>query len=457
MLRASAFGARLFRTSIFRLTLIYAGLFGASVALLFAVINYSTAGFMARELDRSIADEASALQDEARMGGSNRLAALIAERQSAAPWSGMAYLLQDAVGERLAGKLKPLPAPVIGWFDLPAEGDVQPHRIHALGTRQASGNYLVVGQDAGQLDQVQALILDAFLSSAGVTFVLAIGSGLLFSASLLRRVAAVARTSQAIMAGDLSRRMPDRRVGDEFDQLAEVLNGMLARIETLMAGLKQVTNDVAHDLRTPLSRLRQRLEAVQRETPSIAEYEALVERSIGEIDAMLETFAAMLRIAEIEAASRTTGFRAVDLAELLSTVVEVYEPMAAEREQQVAAKIGALSAVPGDRELLTQLVANLVQNAIVHTPPGSRIDVMAEAVPGAVEVVVADSGPGIPEAERDKVFRRFYRLEASRTRPGSGLGLSLVSAIAALHRIELTLGDNHPGLRVMLRIPAEPP
>jgi signal transduction histidine kinase len=229
---------------------------------------------------------------------------------------------------------------------------------------------------------------------------------------------------------------------------------MVARIETLMDGLRQVSNDIAHDLRTPLSRLRQRLDAAGRAQPSLGDYEALVAQSIGDVDAILETFAAMLRIAEVEAASRTQGFAAVDLSELLNTVVEVYEPLASERAQTLTGRIAPGLVVRGDRELLTQLVANLVQNALKHTPPGTRVTVDAATAAGAVEVVVTDTGTGIPEGERDKVFRRFYRLEASRGTAGSGLGLSLAAAIAGLHGATLALSDNAPGLRVTLGFPA---
>jgi signal transduction histidine kinase len=448
--------ARLLRTSSFRLTLVYAGVFAAAALVLFSVVYAATAGYMARELDRTIAAEVSLLQEAAKLGGVRRLATIIGERQAATPLSGTVYLLQDQAGERLAGTLRPR-RPAYGWFDLQgrsrsAEGD-PPHRIRARGVRLDDGGYLVVGQDANQLDEVQGLIVRAFGWSAAAMLLLALGGGMLASAAVLRRVGTIARASQAIAQGDLGKRIASRGVGDEFDQLAEALNAMVARIAGLMEGLQQVSNDIAHDLRTPLSRLRQRLEAARRAEPGLAGYEALVERAIADVDAILETFAAILRIAEIEAAPRTTGFAEIDLSELLSTVVEVYEPAAAERGQTLDFRIAPELAVRGDRELLTQLVANLVQNAIAHTPPGTRITVAGAVVDGAVEATVADTGPGIPAEERGKVLRRFYRLEASRGTPGSGLGLSLAAAIAALHGATLTLADNAPGLRVVLRFP----
>jgi signal transduction histidine kinase len=443
-------GPRLLRTSAFRLTLISVALFSSAAVVLLAIINLTTAGFMARQLDRDISEEVAALQDVARLGGANALAVAIAEREAARPRTGSYYLLQDRDGERLAGDLR-VSRPAESWFDI--DGGARPHRIRARGIRLGDGDFLVVGQDADQLDRVKGLIVEAFLWSAAVTVALAMAGGMLFSASLLRRIAVVTRTSQAIMAGDLSQRIPVLDGGDEFDQLARVLNAMLARIEDLMAGLRQVTNDVAHDLRTPLSRLRQRLEAVQRGGPGVEAYERLIDRSVQELDAILETFAAMLRIAEIEAASRAIAFAPLDLSALLGTVAEVYEPLAAEKGQALECRIAPRLAVQGDRSMLTQMMANLVQNALSHTPPGTRIAVEAAAIAGGVEVTVADTGPGIPATERDKVFRRFYRLESSRTTPGSGLGLSLAAAIAGLHRIGIVLEDNRPGLRVVLRFP----
>jgi signal transduction histidine kinase len=324
--------------------------------------------------------------------------------------------------------------------------------VRALGL---SGSGLAVGQDASQLDEVQALVSSAFGWSLAATLVMAILSGMVMSGSILRRIRSVTRTTNAIMQGDLSQRLQHRGVSDEFDQLAEAVNAMLVRIEVLVNGLKQVSNDIAHDLRTPLSRLRQRFEMARSAKGTLCAYEALIDRSIVEMDAILEAFSAMLRIADIEATTRRSGFAPVDLSELLRTMVEVYEPSAAERSQRVESEISPNVMVRGDRELLNQLFANLVENAIKHTPTGSRVSVEARRIAGVVEVAIADTGPGIPEAERKNVFRRFYRLESSRSTPGSGLGLSLVAAVAALHGADIALTDNHPGLRVLLSLPAD--
>jgi signal transduction histidine kinase len=449
--------ANLLRTSSFRLTLLYAGLFAVSVLVLFAIVHVATADYMARQLDRVVNAELAFLEEADRIGGNDRLIAVIEQRQLGTPRTGTVYLPQDADGGRLAGNLSPRRA-TAGWLDFPgrsreAEGE-EPHRIRAQGVMLEDGRYLFVGQDANQLDELRALVLQAFGLGAAVTLVLALAGGLVMSARILRRVTAVAGTSQAIMQGDLSQRVPTRGVGDEFDHLAEALNAMLARIQRLMDELKQVSHDIAHDLRTPLSRLRQRLEGAERSNLALEDYRELVDRSIRDIDAILATFASLLRIAEIEAGARRSGFAEVDLGALLRTVIEVYEPAAADRGQSIEQHIASGLVVRGDRDLLAQLFANLLQNAIVHTPHGSRITVDAAAAARSIVVAVADNGPGIPESERAKVFQRFYRMDSSRTTAGSGLGLSLVAAIARLHGIAVALEDNRPGLRVGLRFPA---
>jgi signal transduction histidine kinase len=449
---------RLIKTSSFRLTLLYAGLFGLSVLILFAVIYLSTAGYMARQLDDAVTSDLVELQNEADGGELPALTAVVAQWARRAP-AGVYYLLEDSDGRVLAGNLAML-RPVLGVFEHPKgpdkEGTEETHPLRGRGLRVGRGGTLIAARDSFQLEEMQELIARAFLWSLLTTLVLAVLGGAAMSAGLLRRVEAIGRTSREIVGGNLAQRIPVRGVDDEFDHLALSLNAMLDRIQTLMEGLKQVSNDIAHDLRTPLSRLRQRLEVARLKARTAEELRAALDGSIDHVDAILETFGALLRIAQIESGTRKAGFVRVDLSELLSAMVEIYQPVAEEKGQSIAGAIAPGLAVRGDRELLTQMFANLVENAIRHSPEGAEIAISAARRDGAIEMIVCDTGPGIPEALRSKVFRRFFRLEESRTTAGSGLGLSLVAAVATLHDIEIALGDNHPGLRVLLRFGRAP-
>jgi signal transduction histidine kinase len=444
---------RLLKTSSFRLTVLYAGLFGLSVLMLFAVIYSSTAGYMARQLDEAVTGDLVELQNEADGGGLPRLTAVVSQWASRSP-AGVYYLLEDTEGHVLASNMAALP-PVPGVFERPKGpafgGAEEMHPVRGRGVRVGNGGTLFVARDSFQLEEMQELIARAFLWSLMMTLILAICGGAVMSAGLLRRVEAVSRTSRAIIDGNLAQRIPVRGVDDEFDHLALSLNAMLDRIQALMEGLKQVSNDIAHDLRTPLSRLRQRLEVARLKAQTVEELRNALDGSIAHVDAILETFGALLRIAQIESGTRKAGFARVDLSELLSAMVEIYAPVAEAKGQSINGAITPGLAVRGDRDLLTQMFANLVENAIRHSPPGAAIAVSASPQVDMIEAVVCDTGPGIPEQSRSKVFLRFYRVDESRTTAGSGLGLSLVAAVATLHDIEITLGDNHPGLRVTLR------
>jgi signal transduction histidine kinase len=447
--------ANLLHTTSFRLTLFYAGLFAASVLVLFGVIYGMTAVYLGSQLDSIVDTELATLEDRFRDAGSVGLAGSIRERIGFPSNRFAYYLLQDSAGRRLAGNLPPLP-PETGWHDLwtvsDSGGDQRRH-VRGQGAILGDGTYLFVAQDYEQLDEFRELIASAFSVSAGITLALALVGGAIMSRALLRRVEAVNTTSELIMAGDLGRRIPVRGTGDEFDRLASNLNAMLERIERLMEGLRQVSNDIAHDLRTPLTRLRQNLDAARRHSRSAPSLEAAMDRAVEETDAILAIFGALLRIAQIEAGTRRAGFTRVDLSAVLETVLEVYGPAAEEKSQTLLGDARAGTAIVGDRELLTQMVANLVENAIRHASEGGRIEASLAVAEDRVQLVVADDGPGIPEAAREKVFQRFYRLEQARTTPGSGLGLSLVAAVADLHGMTVRLLDNHPGLRVVVEMP----
>jgi len=452
---------RHFRTSSFRLTLLYAALFSASVIVLLGVIYWSTSSYMTGQLDAAIDSDFAELQEGFRDGGASRVARLIEARVKDMPAGPMFYLLEDPAGAVLAGNLPALPNRT-GTFDTtdpraPPHGD--DHRpLRARGTLLKGGDYLLVAIGASQRDEMGELILRAFGWSFLVTLILAVGGGVVLSGGLLRRVEAISRTSREIMEGHLSHRVPTRGTDDEFDHLAASLNAMLERTESSMRAMRQISNDIAHDLRTPLTRLRQRLELAQRKAGTVAELRKAVDASIGDVDAILGTFGALLRIAQIESRAVKAGFADCDLSELLRTVVEVYQPMAEEKGQNLSAEIAPDLMTFGDRELLAQMLSNLLENALRHSPEGAAIDLLATDAENENEIVIvlADSGPGIPPNEYANVLRRFYRLEASRTTPGNGLGLSLVVAIAGLHEIPVEFTENNPGLRVTLRFPHRP-
>jgi signal transduction histidine kinase len=445
---------RLFRTSSFRLTLVYAALFSASVLVLFGAIYWSTNFYMTNQLEAAVDSDLTELQEALRTGGVQRLATLIQDRVGQMPAGPILYLLEDGKGRALAGNLPSLP-PKLGIVDLelPGLGARGRHveSVHGRGVMLPGGDYLLVGADAYPLNEMREVVLRAFGVSFAVTLLLAFGGGVVMSGSLLRRVETIGRTAREIMEGNISRRVPMRGADDEFDHLAESLNAMLDRTESSIEGMRQISNDIAHDLRTPLTRLRQRLELGQRKAASIDELRSVIHRSLVDADGILETFGALLSIAQIESGVRKERFAEIDLTELLHSVVELYQPMAEEKHQTLTVEIAPKLIVRGDRELLAQMFANLIENAMRHSPAGASIGVAAATTAEAAEVVVADNGPGIPATEHSKVFRRFYRLETSRTTLGSGLGLSLVAAVAALHDVAVELGDNKPGLRVRLR------
>ncbi len=449
----------LLRSSAFRLTLIYALVFELSVAVLFAVIYVGTAQYMRGELEDEIERELAALQHEYRMEGTARLVVVIAERATAPENRETLYLLQDGRGDQLAGNLGPVHY-FVGWSSLPADlaaarpWPSAPIRVKSLPL--AGGALLVVGQSTARVGEVHDLVIRAFAWASIVTLVLALAGGALVSLRFLRRVDAIERTGREIMEGNLARRLPVRGTGDEFDRLSEGLNAMLERIQSLMEGVKQVSNDVAHDLCTPLARLRQRLEAARLPGKTAADQTEAIDGAIADTDGLLRTFSALLRIAQIESGSRRAGFAEVDLSALFAAMLETYAAVAEDRGQRVTGSIAPGLTARGDRELLTQLVSNLVENALTHSPAGAKVTLTLERKEGRILGRVSDNGPGIPPEQRGKVFRRFYRLDASRTTPGSGLGLSLVAAIATLHGIELELGDNAPGLRITLRFPPSP-
>ncbi len=449
--------ARLFSSSTFRLALLYFGLFSTSVLGLLAFIYWSTAVYATRQTDATIEAEIRGLEERYRIDGLAGLSRLIARRLAQQqPGDSSVYLLTDHNFQPLVGNLNRWPTPepdAEGWLDFHlgrSNANYRPHRARAKAFLVRGQFHLLVGRDMFELEEMQRTIIRTLIWGVVITLVLALLGGVMFSRGVMRRIDSINRTSKEIMSGDLSRRIPTTGSNDDFDRLADNLNAMLDQTEVLMEEIKRVSDGIAHDLKTPLARLRNRLELLRNETDS--SQVASVDAALQEADGLLSTFNALLRIARIESRGRREAFDDLDLAAVLGDVVELYEPLADERGQHL--RVERVDALPmrGDRDLLFQCIANILDNAIKYTPSGGCISVSLDAARGCLQI--CDQGPGIPEHAREKVFRRFYRLDASRSTAGSGLGLSLVKAVADLHAIEIELGDNGPGLCVSLRTPA---
>lgn len=439
---------RLFRTSAFRLTVLFALLFASCVALLFGAIELYSTRALESGLRSTVSARLSGLLGSEPVTTPHLLgAAEAADEQN----QGAFILLEDWSGARLAGNLPAVPQ-MIGWGMLTVVHDGVRTPVLVRGVRLLDGGYLLVGQDASGIEHVRAVIARAFAVGGAVTLVFAAAAGFVFSRRILGRLAAVGRASQEIMQGDLTHRLPTRGTGDEFDQLIDGFNTLLGRIAALVESVRQVSTDIAHDLRTPLARLLQRLEDVRRGPHTEAEYLAAIDRSISDAGSILATFGALLRVAEIEASTDRGRFEELDASELVAVTAELYGPLADERAQTMTTEASPVR-LRGERELLIQMLGNLLENACRHSPPHAHIRIGAAAREGQALFWVQDDGPGIPETEREKVFRRFYRLEASRTTPGSGIGLSLVAAVAARHGGRVVLSDARPGLRAEVWLP----
>jgi signal transduction histidine kinase len=443
----------IFRATTFRLASLYVLLFAASVAVL-GVITYSIIpAALEHRLDARIRAEMASLLAAFRSDGLAGVQALVNEREREHPTGLLHYAIISDRGERLAGKLSRVPIGV-GWSDMQvSESDGDIDRVRVLTSRIGADGRAAVAADREEVDDVKAAILDGFVSAFGALVVLGITGGIALSLAFLKRVETIRRTAEAIIAGDLMRRVPVRGTGDDLDRLSQTLNRMLDRIAELMESLKQVSTDIAHDLKTPLTQLRQRLELAQGDVGSLRTDGSLAGAAVESIDGILATFDALLRIAQIEAHTRRSGFRELDLSDVFTTVVEAFAPSAEEAGKSVIGRIPSDIRFSGDRELLTQMLANLIENAIRHTPTGTKIEVTLRRERDQVVASVADNGPGVPQSERERIFRRLHRLVQSRSTPGSGPGLSLVRAVADLHFGTLEVLDAHPGLAIVMKFP----
>jgi len=459
---------KLFRTTTFRLSLTYLALFSAAAVVAVFYIYWNTTVLLSRQLNQTIDAELKGLAEQYRGGGLDQLVRIVAER-SQTPGNSL-YLVADKEGKQLAGNLSAVSpqlwdslGPVEFVYSRPAPGGVERRLAFANVFRLPGGYRLIVGRDIEDRRELASLIRTTMLWGLGVMALVGIGGGYWVSRRILTRIDALSATTRTIMAGELTGRLPLSGSGDELDRLSESLNLMLARIEQLMAGLREVSDNIAHDLKTPLNRLRNRVEEALREPCDETAYRETLERTIEEADGLIKTFNALLSIARLEAGAGGENRGKLDMAALVRDVAELYEPVAEERGIALRSEVPEPIVIHGDRQLLGQAIANLIDNALKYGAPTAEggngwapeVEVRAQASEGVAQIIVSDRGPGVPAPERSRVLGRFVRLEASRSEPGSGLGLSLVAAVARLHGGSLRLEDNEPGLRVVLALPME--
>ncbi len=453
--------AETLRSSTFKLALIAIGLFGAIVLTLFTYVYLSTTSYVRGRADSAIMAEQAVLQRAYGGAGRGGLISIIQQRTSDEHFQDNLYLLVDSSYSFIAGNQRVWPSAVAGsegWQNFRVQGwrgdgAYQP-MFRAVLKTLPNGDHLLLGKNVDGLEAFAGNIKAAFVWGIALIFILAGVASVLVTRRTVGRLAAINTTSRAIMQSGLDKRIPLRGTNDEWDRVAENLNSMLDRIETLMQEVKQVTDNLAHDLRTPLARMRGRLEKAFHSKRDSEDDQALIGDTIANLDGVLRIFSSITRIAQIEGKAQQVAFRTVDMAGIAREIVELYDAAAEEKGTHLSFVGNQRVCVTGDRDLIFDAVANLVDNAIKHGRAGGHVTVeVAESSDGCAVVSVADDGPGIPAAEHQNVFKRFYRLERSRRTAGNGLGLSLVAAVARLHGARIEMLDNLPGLRFRLLFP----
>jgi signal transduction histidine kinase len=459
---------KLVRSTAFRLTLVYLLIFVLYAAALLGYFALNTGRLITEQISETVDSEIAGLTQAYTVGGLRQLI-LILENRSLRPGSSL-YLVTAPTGQALAGNVGSLAPGVLdknGWSETVYrrldEQETAEHSALVRVTQLSGGFRLLVGRDLEERSRMREIITAAARGSFALVIVLGLAGGFFVTRRVLRRFDAMTETTQRIMAGDLSERLPIAGTGDELDRLASNLNDMLERIEALMRGLKEVSDNIAHDLKTPLTRLRNRCEEALRSARGEPEYRAALESMLDESEGLIRTFDALLMIARAESGHSRENMTLFDAADIVRGVGELYEPVAEEKGLDLKVEASAPAWVRGNRELLSQALANLVDNAIKYSQPPeetsgtSEIVLSAREEEGRVLISVADRGPGIAPPDRVRAVERFVRLPESAAQPGSGLGLSLAAAVATLHGGTLTLEDNAPGLRVVIALPRAPP
>lgn len=452
---------KLLKSFSFRLAMWYVGIFALTATVVFGFIYWAAVTFMIRQTDEIIESETWGLVEQYDERGLAALSMQISSRQRSGSSQANIYLLVDREFHYLAGNMRLWPKsieprgfPEWHTISVTAEDVAKPLEARVFVVTLMGKVHMLVGRELSDVLRAQAIMARAMAIGLLCTVLMGLVWGQMMSNKLLRRLDDVNRASRKIMGGTFTQRIPLTGSGDEFDSLAKNLNDMLDRIGELVVAVRQVGDNIAHDLRSPLTRLRSRLELALLEDPDPAAQRQAIEDAIDQAEAIIATFNALLTIARAEAAAARDAFEQLDLATLVQDAAELYEPLAEDKSITLTLNLETGAQVLGNRHLLSQAVANLLDNAVKYTPEGGAIRVEVAAGEGESVLTVADSGPGVPEAERGKVLSRFYRLDQSRNTPGSGLGLSLVAAVARLHGGRLELADNAPGLKISLSVPA---
>ena len=447
--------ARLVNRASFRFALLHTLVFILSVLAIGWIAKVTLTSTLESQARDRVATEAKSLLADYNRTGLAGLRSTIAARSIGK--RRLLYAVVDAQQRAVFGDRYLAPfgnSTTAGVQLLPSqEGEDATDYILVAVRPLGDGLRLVVADNLDSIEDIEDVILNGLVVVLVFAVALGLGTGVFLSRSILHRVDSVTRTAEAIANGDISQRIALTGSGDDFDRLAATLNTMLDRIADLLENLRQVSNDIAHDLRTPLAHLRQRLEDTKIYAVSTSDYQRAVHDAIEDVDALLDTFSALLRIAQVEAGTQSSSIYPVSLSDVMQTVADAYGPDIEDSGRLLQTDIPPAVTIAGDRELLTQLFANLLENALRHTPPGTHIAIRLRGNHTQAVAEVSDDGPGIPPHEHARVFRRFYRLERSRTTPGNGLGLSLVGAVATLHHASIELLDTKPGLTVQIRFP----
>ena len=450
---------RLLRTASFRLAVLYLALFTASALALGAFVYMSVQREILTDFDERIAEETDALKSDFATGGRERLAGIIEARGSGG--AGFSYGLVGPNGKPIAGDLRVSAggADADGWTEAQEAGgeepaESKPEVIRSLVTPLVDGSILIVGDERRRSDTILKGVLTALGWALAATLALGTIGGLWLSAQFLGRVDSMRQTARRLMDGDWSRRTPLSRTDDDLTALARTFNRLFDRIEKLLQANKQVSADIAHDLRKPLAGVLRRLEAARDDLSSGARRDA-IDDAIGDVAGVLDTFNALLRIGQVEAGARRAAFRPLDLAEVAREVAEAFAPAAEDEGKTLVTRLDVLLPLAGDKELLAQMIANLIDNALGHTPAGVRIEVGGERTPAGIALSVSDNGPGVAPADMEAIFQRFYRAGEAHRASGTGLGLALVGAIADLHGLDCRASDNGPGLSVTVATAVE--